>query len=453
MQRLLPTGIEIEPVKLPLREGRRIGREHRAGARADIEQFAEGLKASELHEPARKHLAAAHGASAYCVEHRLISAAGDVVHVVIAINFGDFLEPLRVRDFLDETAAAAHEESAAGAERLAVRGDARQACESRYFMESCRAAGMTESVAYHCGQFEFCPDSMPAARNVVLLGASGVLGRALAHALGERLAGRTFLRHPIVPGVRFDARTDSVTGLIDRLPMRPHVAVVLLGETRIDACAADPAGTAEINVTAVTRVVAELVALDIQPVFVSSDAVFDGCKPLSTEDDRPNPILTYGRQKILAERFVAALAFPWVVVRLPKLLSPMVEDWIAALGRTQAIECATDQYFNPMLPYDAAAAIVALIDHGVQGLYHVAGPERLSRRQLLDAVVDEYRRFAEPVASVLYRPMREIEKARLLREPRPLDTSIRSIRLAGLRMPSIEPASRAARAMVANRFQ
>lgn len=290
---------------------------------------------------------------------------------------------------------------------------------------------------------------MASARNILLLGASGVLGKALGRALGARAAGKTYLRHPIEGGVPFDARKSTVRELAGSLARRPDAAVILLGETRIDACAADPAGTAQTNVAGVAKVARELAELGITPVFVSSDAVFDGSRAYWSEEDAPNPILTYGRQKLEAERAVASLASPWIVVRLPKLLSPMVEDWVEALAWPAPIQCAVDQYFTPMSAADAAAALIALIDQGAQGLYHVAGPERLSRRALLDAVVNEY---GKPIAPIVERSMREIERAHGLREPRPLDTSMRSVRADGAHLPAVQPASVAARALVRERL-
>src|SRR5258708_13826664 len=236
---------------------------------------------------------------------------------------------------------------------------------------------------------------MASSRTIRLLRASGVLGSALAETLGVRLAGRTCLRHPVEGGIAFDARTASIRALVERLPARPAAALVLVGETRIDACAADPRGTSEINVAGVVRVVGELASLGIIPVFVSSDAVFDGQRAHSTEDAQPRPILTSGRQKLEVERFMAAIPPPWIVVRLPNLLSPMLDDCIRGLAKRASIASATDQYFTPMRAADAAAALIALVDQqGAQGLYHLAGPERLSRRALLEAVIEEYRKHA-----------------------------------------------------------
>ena len=268
-------------------------------------------------------------------------------------------------------------------------------------------------------------------RPVLLLGASGFLGPALRDAFGAERAAGTHFSHPDEGSLFFDARRTRVSELVAALPAKPTAAVILLGITNIDHCARDPAVSAEVNVRGIIRVIDEMRALGIMPVFVSSDAVFDGSRPYWSEDDDPSPILTYGRQKVEVERHLSSLPPPWIIVRLPKLISPernarcFVTGWVGGLARSERILCATDQYFTPAAAPDAARAIAQLVLAGAQGLYHLGGPERLSRRALLDAVLGEYRKFTKPLAEIVECSIRDIP----VLERRPLDTSLRSDRL------------------------
>jgi dTDP-4-dehydrorhamnose reductase len=242
--------------------------------------------------------------------------------------------------------------------------------------------------------------------------------------------------------------------LVAGLPARPGAAVVMLGVTNVDACARDPEGTAKVNVQGVIRVIRELTALGIMPIFLSSDAVFDGTHGDWTEQDETRPILTYGRQKLEVERYVASLTPPWLIVRLPKLLSPqpdrrcMLTQWVEALGRRERILCATDQFFTPAATPDAAQAIVDLTEERAQGIYHLGGPERLSRRALLEAVLEEYRNYAAPKAEIIECSLRDIP----VLEPRPLDTSLSSKRFAEAHASQFQVASGVARALVQRHF-
>jgi dTDP-4-dehydrorhamnose reductase len=121
---------------------------------------------------------------------------------------------------------------------------------------------------------------------------------------------------------------------------------------------------------------------------------------------------------------------PWIIVRLPKLISLernarcFLSGWVEGLGRRVRILCATDQYFTPAAVPDVARAIARLVRARAQGLYHLGGPGRLSRRALLGVVLGEYRKFKKPMGEVVECSLRDIP----VLEPRPLDTSLRSDR-------------------------
>ena len=295
---------------------------------------------------------------------------------------------------------------------------------------------------------------MSSARSVLLLGASGFFGPALANELGALALAKTYATRAIEGGLRFDARTSSVAELVAALPSRPSAAVVMLGETRIDVCARDPEGTAAINVDGTIRAIRELAALDIMPAFLSSDAVFDGSRAYWKEEDEAWSILTYGRQKLEVERYIASLSPPWLVVRLPKLLSPqpdprcMLTQWIEGFGREGPILCATDQFFTPAAVPDAAQAIAELLCMRAQGLYHLGGQERLSRRALLQAALEEYRKFAVPKAEIVECSLRDVP----VLEPRPLDTSMNTERFRSRHATRFRSASDIARLAVGNHF-
>ena len=289
---------------------------------------------------------------------------------------------------------------------------------------------------------------------MLLLGASGFFGPALCAAFGSSGAVATHFNHASAGSVYFDARSTLVADLVSRLPSKPDAAVILLGITNIDACARDPSGTAGVNVRSIIRIIEELCTLGITPVFASSDAVFDGTQALWTEEDDAHPIVEYGRQKLAVERYLSSLSPSWLIVRLPKLLAQdvnprcMLSGWIEALGRPDKILCATDQYFTPAAATNAAQAIAILVRSKAQGLFHLGGSERLSRRALLGAVLNEYRRFATARAAIVECSLRDIP----VFEPRPLDTSLSSERFAGEFDYPFHPASAVARMAVRAHF-
>lgn len=289
---------------------------------------------------------------------------------------------------------------------------------------------------------------------VLVIGGSGFLGPALRAAAPGRELRFTHLSHPAPGSVRFDVRSTPVVDIVPPAPAAGTAALILAGITNVDACARDPRGTSEVNVTGVIRVVDELRALGITPVFTSSDAVFDGSRAGWREADPVSPILTYGRQKREVEQYVLSLSPPGLVVRLPKLVASsydprcMVSSWIDALGKPGRVLCAIDNYFTPADSLDVAAAILRLIDANARGLFHLGGGERIGRRDLLRAVEAEYRAFAVPRAEIVECSLRDVP----VLEPRPLDTSMDSSKYAALAGRPLRPASDIARLAVRSRF-
>lgn len=259
---------------------------------------------------------------------------------------------------------------------------------------------------------------------ILVLGGSGTLGQALRRVAPQRVIS-TYATHPFPGGRRFLAEDDPIDDLLDALDAPPAAALLLFGQTSIDACFRDPAASARLNVDATARVARALNDRSISTLFVSTDAVFDGTRGFWRDNDPPHPLHAYGRQKRAAEIEVLQCSDS-LVVRLPKLVvgerhpACFVSAWCDALRAGQPISCATDQRFNPLGVNDAASALLALIDRHSRGVVHVATTEVVSRWDLLQRLIAR-------MGSALETPP-QITPCRLadlgLAEPRPIDSSL-----------------------------
>lgn len=264
----------------------------------------------------------------------------------------------------------------------------------------------------------------------LVLGASGNLGRHLYRSLGPARAVATFHATPVPGAVHFDA---TRMRLSDTLLSGAHgfrAAFVLFGRTAIDACARDPQASAQLNVDSTIHVIDELIAAGVKPVFASSDAVFDGTRGNWTEDDPANPILTYGRQKAQVERYLMAQSSPWVITRLSKLMGDGAEtdplaQWLRQIENGQEIRCATDQRFSPLDIVAAADILLALAQTNASGLYHVGGPQAMTRMELFETLLAAIRRYRSVVPKVIACSIRDFA----FLEPRPLDCSMSSAKV------------------------
>ena len=146
--------------------------------------------------------------------------------------------------------------------------------------------------------------------------------------------------------------------------------------------------------------------------------------------------MVYGQTKHAAERFV--LEVPnGVVARLSLLYGPSRCGQDGFFDRTMAaLRAGIPQAFfedehRTALDYSTAARIIIrLADNQAVGLFHVGGPERLSRLELM--------RRAAVALGIDPRLVRSNKRAEVtMAEPRPADLSLDSTRLRNL-FPDLE---------------
>jgi dTDP-4-dehydrorhamnose reductase len=268
----------------------------------------------------------------------------------------------------------------------------------------------------------------------LVLGASGFVGRALLAALGPEAVGTHHAR-PWPGSIPFDATRDDLPALLDRAGGGIGRLYLLHGAVNPEACAADPAGTAAINVAGVQRLVADAVARGILPIFVSSDYVHDGTRGGRTEAEPLTPNTEYGRQKAAVEQWMAGLGAPWLVARLSKVVGEaegvhsVLGQLLPEIRRGATLRMATDQVFSPAHVEDTARALAELPGLGARGVVNVAGPVAWSRYDLTACLLAAIRRRDPAItASLVPCSLREIP----FREQRPLNTSLDTTKLQSL---------------------
>lgn len=285
----------------------------------------------------------------------------------------------------------------------------------------------------------------------LIIGASGLVGAHLYGLLGRSQAAATYNTRPVEGGVAFNATRDRLGDSVLKKHKDLTHAFIFHGVTGIDACARDPEGTAKINVASVKTVINELRDHGVTPVFASSDAVFDGSRGSWTETDETNPILTYGRHKVAVEQYLMRGPGPYLIVRFSKVLTSapghgdVLWAWMDAIDRDAEIRCARDQVFSPVNVEDLARTLVDLVEAGSTGVFHIGGPQSVSRLGLLGILVEEVRAFRDVSPRIVACSIRDFGFA----EPRPLDTSLSSAKLyalLGRRLAGLEAVCRAAAA-------
>jgi len=267
---------------------------------------------------------------------------------------------------------------------------------------------------------------MTSRRRFLILGGSGFLGRHLFATLGPARALATYHSKPFAGGVHFDAVSMRLKDTLLSGGHDVRAAFLLHGVTKIDVCARDPESTWLVNVKSMQQAIDDLVNAGVQPIYASSDAIFDGSRGHWTEEDSPNPVLTYGKQKAAVERYVMGKPKPWVIARLSKIVGSdlgthsLLGEWVRQIEAGETIECATDLIFNPAHVEDVVAALLRLADDSLSGVFNVCGPASMSRMDLLQTLLAEIRRYRDVTPRIVPCSIRDFP----FLEPRPLDGSM-----------------------------
>jgi dTDP-4-dehydrorhamnose reductase len=248
-------------------------------------------------------------------------------------------------------------------------------------------------------------------RRVVVTGAGGQLGRALAEA---------FAGDDVLPLTRaeWDVTRAAPAGL------EPDLVLHAAAWTDVDGAEDDPQGAAAANVGGTSNAA----ALGVPLVLFSTDYVFDGRKREPyVESDGPNPLSAYGRSKLHAEG--AAGEGAWIV-RSSWLFGPTSRNFVRTmlrLGRERdEVAVVDDQRGCPTYVGHLADATRELVTLP-RGVWHLAADGDCTWADFAEAIFEE--------AGLACR-VRRITTAEFgAKAPRPAYSVLRSEREGAPRLP------------------
>jgi dTDP-4-dehydrorhamnose reductase len=160
--------------------------------------------------------------------------------------------------------------------------------------------------------------------------------------------------------------------------IRPDVVINLAAITDVDGCEDTKKELAERINGYGAGVVARLCKEhDIRFVHLSTDYVFDGAKTLPyKENDPTNPLSVYGKTKLAGEREALEKNPSSLIIRAQGLYGKGGENFITKVVKMAkqggAIRVVSDQRSSPTYTKDLAEPLIALIEKGKTGIYHLA---------------------------------------------------------------------------------
>lgn len=225
---------------------------------------------------------------------------------------------------------------------------------------------------------------------MMVTGSNGLLGQKVVKAAAAR--GHTVLA--TAPGeCRFQLPATAQYQPLDLTdgPALHHLAASFAPDalvncaamTNVDACETNPEGCRALNVEAPAMLAAACQHTGAHLVHLSTDFVFDGAHGPYRETDPPHPISVYGQSKLDGEKALADAGIPHCVLRTIIIYgvtdgvqrSNLVLWVLNALRAGTPINVVSDQFRQPTLAEDLAAACVTAAEKRATGTYHVCGPE------------------------------------------------------------------------------
>ena len=229
------------------------------------------------------------------------------------------------------------------------------------------------------------PETNPTNGLALVVGASGQLGAALIAQLGATALPAA--RRQLSPAwLHVDlAEIAANPSRLDDLFNQHNIAAVYCaaGATDVERCESDPDWAAAANhlgPLALARA-----AKNVPFAFFSTDYVFDGHAGPYDEDAHANPLSIYGRSKLEGEQAILAAHPNALILRTTTVYGPdpQGKNFLYTLRRLltegKTMRVPTDQLATPTHVEDLASASIALLQRGHTGIFHIAGPEFLSR--------------------------------------------------------------------------
>lgn len=256
--------------------------------------------------------------------------------------------------------------------------------------------------------------------NLLLLGASGQVGRELQRSLAPlgpvRALGRT--EAPLDDPAALAAAIDQAA---------PDVIVNAAAWTAVDAAEADEAGARRANAEAPALLAARARHLDALLVHYSTDYVFDGSgtRPW-TEADRPQPLSAYGRSKLAGEEAIRASGCRHLILRTSWVHSAHGTNFARTMLRLSrerpSLRVVADQVGAPTgadLVADATAHALAAHarNPALGGTYHLAASGETSWYAYAERVIAAARAAGRAVLTTSVEPVTSAEYPTAARRP------------------------------------
>jgi len=269
---------------------------------------------------------------------------------------------------------------------------------------------------------------------ILVIGSSGQLGQEFFKLRSE---------HQLIPLPHPEVEVEdpaSVQAALER--HRPQVVVNLAAYNKVDEAEDRPERAFGVNALGAFHVARAAARVNAAAVFISTDYVFGaepGRQTPYRESDPPGPLGVYGVSKLTGEHLVRVANPRHFIIRTCGLygVTTSHKGWTfpeLMLKKAQAgekLRVVQDQVLTPTYTRDLVRAVMAVVEKGEPGLYHLTSAGACSWYEFARATLElaGVRAELEPVSSETFSA----------RARRPAYSVLASERLPALALPGLRP--------------
>lgn len=228
---------------------------------------------------------------------------------------------------------------------------------------------------------------------IVILGSSSFTGNCIYEQLGHQYDITRINRSGIDADGTFDAAKDSIDSIAS-VVKNATVVINCISNGDVDNCEENPDVSRSINYDFVKELCILQSVLGFQMIHFSTNAIYDGEKPLYSEESIANPINKYGEIKYLADQFVESNSENYTILRPITMFGIKADNqrhnpfsfFYTQLSEHKDIVAVDDVYVNMLHIQDLVQCVKVAIDKSVQGTFNISGDDIVNRYEFVSMI-------------------------------------------------------------------
>jgi len=224
---------------------------------------------------------------------------------------------------------------------------------------------------------------------VLITGGTGLLAVSWAFYNNKNFSITSLLhkRKILLDGVKFiSAQINSPAKCIKLIEkFRPEIIIHTAGLSNVEICESNPISARHLNVEIAYNIATACSKKGVRLVHISTDHLFSGKYPYSSETDLTKPLNNYAKSKFEGEEEVLRAYRDSLIVRTnffgwgTDYRTSFSDLIINSLRNNKDIGLFSDVFFTPISIKELSKAVHELLNKNISGVYNIVGSERLSK--------------------------------------------------------------------------